>query len=217
MRKIYMLSPVPFEGTEHLPMITFRRTADRIDFGDVDTLLFTSKKAVAFADTIDSEWKRYDCFAVGAATAEEIKKRGGRVVYLPETFYGEKLASDIVEKFAHRRFLYLRPETVSFDAKSFLQNAGISVREAIIYKTECVRYDTTQAPQKGAVIVFTSPSTIHCFLRNFAWDESYTAVVIGEATKVHLPSNARFEVAEIPRISACVKKAREILRNSNAK
>jgi uroporphyrinogen-III synthase len=217
MRKIYLLSPVPFEGTEHLPMITFRRTAEHIDFSDIDTLLFTSKKAVAFADAIDPEWKKYDCFAVGTATAEEIEKRGGRVVYLPEKFYGETLASDIVEKFEKRRFLYLRPETVSFDAKSFLQNAGIGVREAIIYKTECIRYDSSQAPQKGAIVVFTSPSTIHCFLRNFAWDESYIAVVIGEATKVHLPPNARYETAEIPRISACVKKAREILRNSNAK
>jgi uroporphyrinogen-III synthase len=36
------------------------------------------------------------------------------------------------------------------------------------------------------------------------------AVVIGKATKVHLPQNVNFVVADEPSITACVKKAEEI-------
>lgn len=217
MSEIYLLSPTPKEGTVHLPMIRFEPIADRIDFGDADTLMFTSKKAVAFADAIDPAWRRYDCLAVGEATAKAVEVHGGKVLYRPEAFYGETLAHDIVARFADRKLLYLRPQTVSFDAKTFLRNAGINVREQIIYKTDCIAYEPDKAPPPGSIVVFTSPSTIHCFLRNFAWDESYTAVVIGKATRVHLPSNARYEVAQKPLITSCIAKAKEILRNSNAK
>ena len=53
-------------------------------------------------------------------------------------------------------------------------------------------------------------STIHCFLKNFKWEDSYVAVVIGKATKVHLPVNANYAVADEPMIVSCIKKAKEI-------
>jgi uroporphyrinogen-III synthase len=67
-----------------------------------------------------------------------------------------------------------------------------------------------EKPSEDAIIIFTSPSTIHCFFKNFVWDESYTAVVIGKATKVHLPENAEYVVAERPLIASCIEKAKEI-------
>jgi len=54
-------------------------------------------------------------------------------------------------------------------------------------------------------------------LKNFTWDESYTAVVIGEATKEHLPENARYEVADTALIDSCIAKATQILLTSNSK
>jgi len=71
-----------------------------------------------------------------------------------------------------------------------------------------------EKPLKNAIIIFTSPSTIHCFLKNFEWDESYTAVVIGKATKVHLPVDAEYVVADEPLINACIVKAKEIVNSS---
>ena len=80
-----------------------------------------------------------------------------------------------------------------------------------------MKYTKEDTPKKNAIIIFTSPSTIHCFLENFEWDESYTAVVIGEATKAHLPADAQYEIAVIPQIDACVAKAKQILLTSNSK
>jgi len=214
---IYLLSPLHKEGCIHLPMIDFSLIEKELKLEGYDLLMFTSKQAVKSAEQINKKWKEIPCLAIGASTAAEIKRLGGTVLYQPRSFYGKSLGEDIIEKFSDKKILYLRPNIVSFDSKNFLAQAGIPLHEQIIYKTSCIKYTKENAPEKNAIIIFTSPSTIHCFLENFEWDDSYTAVVIGEATKEHLPTDARYEVADIPQIEACIAKAKEILLISNSK
>ena len=80
-RAIYLLSPLVREGTISLPMITFSITTKCIDFSKSDTLLFTSKQAVVSANTIDENWKKYPCIAIGPATKKQIESLGGQVIY----------------------------------------------------------------------------------------------------------------------------------------
>jgi len=214
---IYLLSPIPKEGCIHLPMIDFSLIKEEIVLDGYDLLMFTSKQAVKSANTLNKKWKEIPCLAIGASTAEEIERLGGTVLYQPRSFYGKSLSEDIIEKFSDKKVLYLRPNVVSFDSKFFLAQAGIDLQEKIIYETSCIRYTKECAPEKNAIIIFTSPSTIHCFLENFEWDGSYKAVVIGEATKEHLPVDAQYEVADIPQIDACIVKAKQILLTSNSK
>lgn len=210
-KKIYLLSPLAKEGCVHLPMIHFSLIGKSLDFSRCDTLMFTSKQAVKSAEEINPKWKEIPCLAIGSATAKQIETLGGQVLYQPEVFYGKSLSEDIVSKFHDKQILYLRPKKVSFDAKSFLEQSGIKIKEQIIYETSCIEYEVSQKPLKHATIIFTSPSTIACFLRNFEWDKSYTAIVIGDATKAHLPENARYVVADRPTIDACIQKAKELL------
>lgn len=208
---IYLLSPMPQKESIHLPMISFSILKVQINLSDIDLLMFTSKQAVKSAEEINPKWKEIPCLAIGSATAKQIETLGGQVWYQPEVFYGKSLSEDIVNKFYDKQILYLRPKKVSFDAKSFLEKSGINIKEQIIYETSCIAYGVSQKPLKNATIIFTSPSTIACFLRNFEWDESYTAIVIGDATKEHLPKNARYVVADRPTIDACIQKAKELL------
>jgi len=209
-RPIYLTSPLPKAHTHPLPMIDFRLTAESIDYQGCDTLMFTSKQAVESAEQIDPEWKRLPAIAIGGATAAKIESLGGTVLYHPKHFYGRELAADILTRFQSHRVLYLRPATVSFDSRAYLARAGYTLREQIIYETFCRPHPPEAKPQEGAVIIFTSPSTIHCFLERFGWESSYTAVVIGTATREHLPADADYAVAQQPLIDACVAKAKEI-------
>jgi len=193
-------------------MISFSLIADDINFEGIDTLLFTSKQAVISADTIDKSWKQYPSVAIGDATKRKIEELGGEVIYTPKNFYGESLAKDIEHYFSTKKLLYLRPKIVSFDSKSYLERAGISIKEEILYETSCSSYNRIEKPKNGAVIIFTSPSTIKCFFKSFKWQDDYTAVLIGEATKAHLPKKCRFFVAERPLIDSCVEKALEIVK-----
>ena len=216
-RTVYLLSPLSKEGTISLPMIQFNLVAEKIDLSSCDTLMFTSKQAVISAEHINPKWKDIPCLAIGSATAKQIEKLGGKVLYQPASFYGESLGQDIIKKFHHKKILYLRPKKISFDSKRFLAKSHIILEEQIIYETHCKQYPSTAKPIKESIIVFTSPSTIQCFFKNFSWDESYRAVVIGKSTKNHLPKNVRYVVANEPTIDACLSKANEILLISNSK
>jgi uroporphyrinogen-III synthase len=101
----------------------------------------------------------------------------------------------------------LRPKEVSFDSKAYLEKVGIVLEEQVIYETSCVKYAIDDKPKESATIIFTSPSTIKCFFENFEWHESYMAVLIGNATKEHLPSYCKFVVADEPLIDSCIRKA----------
>lgn len=211
---IYLLSPLKKEGTYSLPMIRFSLLVENIDFSLSDTLMFTSKQAVVSVDKIDKSWKNYPCVAIGSATKKKIEELGGRVIYYPKEFYGEVLAKDILNNFADKKLLYLRPKEVSFDSRAFLKNNGINLEEQIIYETSCVQYALEEKPKEGAIIIFTSPSTIKCFFKNFEWHESYMAILIGNATKEHLPKECSFEVADEPLIDSCISKAFSIYNSS---
>jgi len=204
---IYLLSPLKKEGTYSLPMISFSLVASSIDFKEVELLMFTSKQAVVSANEIDSSWKAYPCIAIGNATKKKIESLGGKVIYAPKTFYAEVLNEEIKEKFSSKKILYLRPKKVSFDSKAYLAECGISLKEQILYETSCLRYGLKEAPQENAIIIFTSPSTIECFFKNFVWHESYRAVLIGKATQKHLPTHCKYVVSSEPLIDACIKKA----------
>ena len=207
MDKIYLTSPKSFKEVEPLPMIEFERVADSIDFNGVDTLMFTSKQAVKTANIIDKRWREFESIAIGPATKKAILEFGGRVLFQPKEFYGKELAKDILKNFKNRKILYLRPRKITFDSKSFLRGYGIDLREQIIYQTNCKNYFLDKKPPKNSIIVFTSPSTIECFLKNFGWDESFRAVVIGKSTLEHLPKDTKFKIAPTPSIQACVKTA----------
>src|SRR5210317_640617 len=104
---IYLLSPMPREGTIHLPIIRFSLLPSTIDFSKCDVLMFTSKQAVKSVEALNPEWKKYPCLAIGSATAKEIESLGGQVIYQPKSFYGKILSQDIITQFKDKNILYL--------------------------------------------------------------------------------------------------------------
>lgn len=205
---LYLLSPTLKEGTIALPMIAFTLLDVILDFKTIDMLMFTSKQAVKSAEILNPSWKELPCLAIGKATAKMIESLGGKVAHQPKDFYGHSLSQDILTHFKDKKILYLRPESISFDSKAFLYKQGIDLEEKIIYKTTCISYTKEAKPPQNAIIIFTSPSTIQCFLENFTWERSYVAIVIGKATQKHLPENAQYRVADVATIDACILKAK---------
>ncbi len=215
---IYLTSPKKVDNKDiiHLPMIKFNLIASKLSLDDIDVLIFTSKQAVKFADTIDKRWKDYPSIAVGEATKEMIEKMGGKVLFFPKNYYSKELSKEIIEKLSDKKLLYIRPKVVNFDTKGYLSSHGIFIKEDIIYETSCINYDSSKKPKKDSIIIFTSPSTIRCFLNNFGWDSSYIAIVIGESTREHLPLNVKYYVASKPTISSTIKKAFWVLESKKS-
>jgi uroporphyrinogen-III synthase len=207
---IYLLSPTPHPDAISLPLLTFSLTTSRVELEGVDYLLFTSKQAVKAMEAIEPRWKAFGCIVIGAQTANVVKELGGEVVYVASSAYGEVLAQEIYREFQDATILYVRPQEVSTDIKAVLEVEGFKIREEVIYKTECQHYSQKSAPSHSAIVIFTSPSTVRCFLENFGWHSSYKAVAIGAKTAQHFPQTFASMVAKEPTIDAAVEKAKEI-------
>ncbi len=195
-RPVYLLSPTPAEGAGHLPMIEFKTIPQKIDFSSYDGLIFTSKQGVIALDEISGgEWRSTPAAAIGKMTAQEIRERGGEVIFIASKAYGDILAEELSTRFKNFRWLYPRPKVVASKIASDLRSAGIDVEERVIYETLCKEYDSDFKPEEGAVLIFTSPSIVECFFRQFGWSGSYTAVAIGKKTAGAFPEGVECKIS----------------------
>ncbi len=206
---VYILSDTPIEGAKRLPVIKQRFLDEKIDFTSYDYLIATSKNALLAAQRIDPSWKEVPLLAISDATAKKALEMGAKVAYVGKSGYGDDFAKEILGRFdPAKRYLYLRGKKVLSNLVSILQEAGFEVEERVVYETGCVECEGLKPPPKGSVIIFSSPSTIECFLRCFGWDESYKAVAIGKKTASFFPYEIK--VAPKPSLKAAVEFARTL-------
>ena len=209
VREIFILSDTAIEGAKTLPLITQCFFSPPLDLRKYDYLVFTSKRGVDAIERITKAWKNLPSFAVGEATAKYIEKLGGQVAGVSNG-YGEDLANTIAKSSQKGYYLVVRPKRVVTAVAKILQEKGIEVEEAILYETICEDCQKFRKPSKGSVIIFSSPSTVECFMRCFGWDESYKAVAIGQKTAKALPASIEAHIPSIPTLEACVELAKKL-------
>ncbi len=200
---IYLFASSKSHDVEYLPLIDFKRLQDSIDFEDREVLLFTSKNSVKILDTISSDWKNLGSIAIGEESAKAIKELGGTVIF-SSNGYSKELLQDIKKKFKDKKILYLRPKVVATNYIQSLKGV-LDIRECILYETECKEYDSAKKPPPNATLIFTSPSTITCFIKNFGSLSGYKIVAIGATTAKALPKEIEFVVPSKPTIKECIK------------
>ena len=205
MKNIYILSNKDIKGVRKLPVIKQIFLKKEIDFKKYDYLIFTSRNGVKAAQNFSSEWKKLPSLVIGEGTKEEILKLGGKVIYVAKSSYGDDFAKEIVKKFDKKRFLYLRGKKVLSNLTDILKDSGFDITEEIVYKTVCIKYKNPKNIEKDSFIIFSSPSTVECFFKNFKWDKSYKAIAIGKKTATFIPSNIDYKISPVQSLSEIVK------------
>ena len=202
---IYTLSDKKIEGIDKFSVFDIKYIHQNIDFRSYDALIFTSKNAVKAIDNINKEWKTKPSYAIAKKTAEVIKQYGGVVEFIGEANHGDDFAKEILTKFKDKKLLYLRASKVVSNLIEILQ-----CDEVIIYETVCKQFSKNTTLPKNSTIIFSSPSTIQCFLKNVQWDKSFTAISIGKTTAKFFPSYIVPYIADNTSLESCVEKALEI-------
>ena len=214
MKYIYLLSPTPKSGVRHLPMIKFEKIPQDIEFNKFDGLIITSKQGVIALDEISyGKWKTLPVAAIGESTAKEVQKRGGEVIFIASSAYGDVLAHELALNFKGFKWLYPRPKVVVSKIAIDLRSSGIEVEEKVIYETSCVEYDSSSKPCKGSVLIFTSPSIVNCFLKNFSWDISYKAVAIGKKTASSFPDSIKIEISPTTSMDKAIEISKKLIKS----
>lgn len=203
---IYLLSNTQYEGVNNLPLIEINFLLQPIDFFHVEALIFTSKNAVKALEKINPSWKKLPAYCIGEGTAKEVKRLCGNVAYVATNSYGNDFASEIGQKLAYKKVLFLRAKTVLSNIEEILKSLHVKLISHIVYETTC-KQEKYEKPGKGAIIIFTSPSTVQCFFKQFSWDETYRAVCIGNVTAKYLLHVKPVYVSEKQSIQACINLA----------
>ena len=213
MRHIYLLNNDKYEEIKNLPVIKINFFQKEIDLDSYDALIFTSKNGVRAIDKIDRNWIKKEIYSIGQGTSKEINKYNANLIFTAKNSYGDFFAQEIKDKLKNKKVLFLRAKKVTSKLNQILQVAQVDLREEIVYETTCRACGKDEKPQKDSIIIFTSPSTVKCFLKNFTWNKSYTAVSIGKVTASIIPTYIDYKISNKQTISSCIELAKNLIQD----
>lgn len=207
---IYLFSDTTHEGVVSLPLFEIRFIPFSIDITSYDSLIFTSKNSVKALMNNGCSWQEKECYAIGEGTAKSIENAGGNVTFTCKESYGEHFAQEIAPILHHKKVFFPRAKEVISSLYDILCEQGIAITQEVVYETVCLSYTPDNSPPQGSLLIFTSPSTVHCFTKNFAWDSSYHVIAIGKKTAAVLPLHVKVLLPEKQTIPSCIALAKQI-------
>lgn len=212
---IYILNDKKVKWAKNLPVIKIETIKCAIDFSSYDAVIFTSKSAIYSLDSYNHDWKKKPLYVIAPQTAKAASNLGGKIKFVSKEKHGNEFAKELILLLKNKKVLYIRGSKIVSNLVEELNANDVVCDEAIVYQTVCVEFKKKIVLPKKSAIIFSSPSTIECFLKNAIWDESYTAISIGHTTKKYFPPYITPIIAETTSLDSCVKKAIELINNSS--
>ncbi len=207
---IYTLGDKKTAHAKNIQIYKIHYLESEIDFSKYDAVVFTSKNGVLAIDSFNKNWRDVPSYAIAAQTAKTIKKLGGNLKFVGITKHGDQFANELVEELRGKRVLYLRGKKVVSNLIEILQTSDVACEDVVVYENLCNDALKIKELPENSYIIFSSPSTIECFFKNFEWKESYKAISIGHTTARFFPENITPVIADTTSIESCVNKAIEL-------
>jgi len=209
LNKIYLFSKTSHPDVTHVPILNTTFLTPKINFNNYDAIVLTSKQAVTALENISPEWKSVPALTIASKTEEMVKNAGGVLLDRGDG-YGDSLDDIIASKYASLRWLYPRPRVVASNFKDRVKAHGIAIDDVIVYETSCNdKCSETVLPER-AILIFTSPFTIECFMKFYEFKSSYRVIAIGRTTAASLPKTVDYEMPDTPNVDACVSLGKKL-------
>ena len=209
MSKIYLLNDLKYEGIENLSVFGIENIISSIDLCEYDALVFTSKNAIYSIDSFNKTWQNIPSYAIAPKTADVINKYNGNLLFTGVSSHGNEFAEELIPKLKNKKVLYIRALKTVSRLVEILKENNIDISELITYKTSCKKSNIDLV--EGSVFIFTAPSSVECFFKNYKWHDSYKAITIGKTTAEYLPKNINYIVSGKASIDECIKLAKQVL------
>jgi uroporphyrinogen-III synthase len=208
MKPIYLFSLTKHDGVTHINTLHVEYFTPAIDFKKYDYLIITSKQVFEALKSYGDVWKSKPVLTVGTPTAKALENAGGMLLeYGPG--YGDDLTKIIKSLPKEKKWLYLRAKEVASDFAAICKEAGYNIDEAVMYETSCSEALLHVNVEKGATLIFTSPSSVRCFLKHHDLKPTHKIVVIGLTTAKVMPLHVKYKIADEPTLQSCIQKANE--------
>ncbi|MCT7589432.1 uroporphyrinogen-III synthase [Aliarcobacter butzleri] len=208
MKKIYLLNEQKHEGIENLEVFQIEYIKSDVDLKKYDALVFTSKNGVKAINSFNQNWKNIPSYAIAQKTANTIMKLGGVVEFIGNSGHGNDFAYELKNVLKDKKVLYVKALKTVSNLPNILKENGIFLDEIIAYKTSCKKSNIIL--EENSIFIFTSPSSVECFFKQYSWKNSYKAIVIGKTTAEFLPSNVNYEISSQTSVEECIKLAKQL-------
>ena len=205
---IYIFSLTSDDNATHINSLHVNYFTPDIDFSNYDFLIITSKQIIEALKSYDKGWKKLPVLSVSTPTAQVVKSAGGKILEYGSG-YGESLSKIVFSYPKDKKWLYLRAKEVASDFVSTCRQNGYNLDEIVLYETSCSHDILHVEVENDATLIFTSPSSVKCFLKHHIFRETYKIIVIGRTTAKAMPSHVRYVIADEPTIESCIKKVQE--------
>jgi len=181
-----------------------------IDFTKYDYLIITSKQtSLALKKFYNRSYLHTKALCISEKSAEEFENTGGKVLELGSG-YGDTL-TDLIQKYSKEtRWLYLRAEVVASDFVQVCRENGYKIDEAIVYRSKCSQEIQYFELKDDATLIFTSPSSVECFLIKHKFTTKHKIIVIGTSTAKVLPKGVKFTLSPLRTIQSCINLSKEL-------
>ncbi|WP_323596673.1 uroporphyrinogen-III synthase [Aliarcobacter butzleri] len=208
MKKIYLLNEQKHEGIENLEVFQIEYIKSDVDLKKYDALVFTSKNGVKAINSFNQDWKNIPSYAIAQKTANTIMKLGGVIEFIGNSGHGNDFAYELKNVLKDKKVLYVKALKTVSNLPNILKENGIFLDEIIAYKTSCKKSNIIL--EENSIFIFTSPSSVECFFKQYSWKNSYKAIVIGKTTAEFLPSNINYEISSQTSVEECIKLAKQL-------
>ena len=208
MKKIYLLNEQKHEDVENLEVFQIEYIKSDVDLKKYDALVFTSKNGVKAINSFNQDWKNISSYAIAQKTANTIIKLGGVVEFIGNSGHGNDFAYELKNVLKDKKVLYVKALKTVSNLPNILKENGIFLDEIIAYKTSCKKSNIIL--EENSIFIFTSPSSVECFFKQYSWKNSYKAIVIGKTTAEFLPSNINYEISSQTSVEECIKLAKQL-------
>lgn len=205
MAKIYLLNDIKYDGVDNLEVFKIDYIKSDIDLNNYDALIFTSKNAIYSLDSFNKQWKSIPSYAIASKTAKIIEKYDGNLVFTGKSSHGDSFAKELIDVLKDKKVLYIKALKTVSNLVTILKENKIAIDELVTYKTSCK--ESNKKLEENSIFIFTSPSSVQCFFKNYEWHDSYKAVTIGQTTAKYLPFEINYVISPKTSIEECIKQA----------
>jgi uroporphyrinogen-III synthase len=209
MAKIYLLSNQKYPEVENIEVFQIEYIKSKIDLLKYDALIFTSKNAVYSLDSFNKDWKKIPSFVIAPKTAQVIEELGGKIAFTGITSHGNDFAKELIELLNNKKVLYVKALKTVSNLVDILKNNNVLLDELVVYETSCKTNNIIL--EEGSIFIFTSPSSVECFFKQYSWNDSYKAIVIGKTTAMYLPKDIDYMISSETSIHECINLAKQFL------
>ena len=199
MRPIYLVSKTSHHETQgviHIPILCIHFLTPPIDFSKYDGIIVTSKQGALALQNYSPDWEKLQVVCVGEATGKEMKELGAQHIEIASG-YGESILNTLISYSEDKKWLYCRPMMIASSWPQRAREAGMDIDEVIVYETSCNSDMEKIEIADNCVLIFTSPSSIECFLKKYEFLPTHSIVVIGKTTQKALPSGIKSTLSEM--------------------